>query len=46
MNQIKSFSGGFGKYMHKAARPLEGMDSSNPRRWTGEQLQHHGDGVC
>ena len=32
--------------MHKAARPLEGMESLNPRRWRGERLQHHGDGVC
>ena len=22
------------------------MDSSNPRRWRGERLHHHGDGVC
>jgi hypothetical protein len=32
--------------MRKAARPSSGMDSSNTRRWRGERLHHHGDGVC
>ena len=32
--------------MRKAAHPSGGMDSSNPRRWRGERLHHHGDGVC
>ena len=32
--------------MHKAAHLSGGMCSSNPRRWRGERLQHHGDGVC
>jgi hypothetical protein len=32
--------------MRKAAHPSGGMDSSNPHRWRGEQLHHHGDGVC
>jgi hypothetical protein len=31
--------------MRKAAHPSGGMDSSNPRRWRGERLHHHGDGV-
>ena len=32
--------------MRKAAHPLGSMDSSNPRRWRGERLHHHGDVVC
>jgi hypothetical protein len=28
-----------------AAHPSGGMGSSNPRRWRGERLQHHGDVV-
>jgi hypothetical protein len=32
--------------MRKAARPLGGVDSLNPRRWKDERLHHHGDGVC
>jgi hypothetical protein len=32
--------------MRKAAHPSGGMDSSNPRRWRGKRLHHHGDGVC
>jgi len=32
--------------MWKAARPFSGIDSSNPRRWRGEKLHHHGDVVC
>ena len=31
--------------MCKAAHPLGGVGSSNPRHWRGEQLHHHGDGV-
>ena len=31
--------------MRKAAHPSGGMGSSNPRRWRGERLQHHGDVV-
>ena len=46
MNQILSFDGGLGNYMCKASDPLGGMESSNQRHWRGEQLQHHGDGVC
>ena len=32
--------------MRKAAHPSGGMGSSNPRRWRGERLHHHGDVVC
>ena len=32
--------------MRKATHPSGGMGSSNPRRWRGERLQHHGDVVC
>ena len=45
MNLFKSFDRGLGKNMLMAARLLGGMDSSNPRRWKGERLHHHGDGV-
>ena len=31
--------------MCKAAHPLGGKGSSNPRCWRGERLPHHGDGV-
>ncbi len=46
MNLFKSFDNDLGQYMRKAARPLGSMESSNPRRWRGEQLHHHGGGVC
>jgi hypothetical protein len=46
MNLCKSFDSGLGKHMRKAACPLGGMDSLNPRRWRGELLHHHGGGVC
>jgi hypothetical protein len=46
MNLFKSFNSNLGKYMPKAARPLGGMESSNPCCWRGEWLQHHGGGVC
>jgi hypothetical protein len=32
--------------MSKAARHSDCVDSSNSRRWRGEQLHHHGGGVC
>ena len=32
--------------MRKAAHPSGSMGSSNPLRWRGEWLQHHGDVVC
>jgi hypothetical protein len=46
MNLFKSFDSDLGKYTRKAARPSGGMESSNPRRWRGERLHHHGGGVC
>jgi hypothetical protein len=46
MNLFKSFNSDLGKYMRKAARPLSGMESSNPRRWRSEWLHHNGGGVC
>jgi hypothetical protein len=32
--------------MRKAAHPSGCVGSSNPRRWRGEWLHHHGGGVC
>ncbi len=48
MNLFKSFDSNLGQYMHKAARPSGGMESSNPCRWRGKRLHHHGGGggVC
>jgi hypothetical protein len=46
LNLTKLFKGSLGQYMCKAARPSGGMDSSNPHRWRGERLHHHGGGVC
>jgi hypothetical protein len=46
MNLFKSFDSGLGQYMRKAAHPLGGMESSNPRCWRGKRLHHHGGDVC
>ena len=46
MNLFKSFNSGLGQYMRKSTRPLGGMESSNPHRWMGKQLHHHGGDVC
>jgi hypothetical protein len=46
LNLLIHFDGGVRKIMRKAARSSSGIDSSNPRRWRGERLHHHGDGVC
>ncbi len=46
MNLFKSFNSNLGQYMHKAARPLGSMESSNPCRWRGEWLHHYGGCVC
>jgi hypothetical protein len=43
---LNRFDGGIGTNMRKAAHPSGGMGSSNPCRWRGERLCHHGDGVC
>ena len=45
-NQTKSFNSGLGVNMSKAARPSGCVVSSNPPRWRGERLHHHGGGVC
>ncbi len=45
MNLFKSFDSSLGQYMRKAARPSGGMESSNPRRWRGKRLRHHGGDV-
>ncbi len=42
----KPFDRGLGRNMSKAARHSDGVDSSNPCRWRGKQLHHHGGGVC
>jgi hypothetical protein len=46
MNLSKPFDGGLDKGMRKAAHPLGGIDSSNPRRREGWQLHRHSGGVC
>jgi hypothetical protein len=46
MNLFKYFDSILGQYMRKAARPSGGVESSNPRRWRGKRLHHHGDDVC
>ena len=43
---LNRFNGGIGTSMRKAAHPLGGVGSSNPRRWRGKRLHNHGDGVC
>jgi hypothetical protein len=45
MNLFQSFNSGLGQYMCKAAHPLGGMESSNPRCWRGKRLHHHGGDV-
>jgi len=45
LNLLNRFDGGIGTSMRKAAHPSGGADSSNPCRWRGERLRHHGDGV-
>ncbi len=45
MNLFKSFDSSLGQYMRKAARPLGGIESSNPCRWRGKRLHYHGGDV-
>ncbi len=45
MNLFKSFNSGLVQYMFKAALPLGGMESSNPRCWRDKRLHHHGGDV-
>jgi hypothetical protein len=42
MESFIFFDGGIGTNMRKAAHPSDGMGSSNPCRWRGERLHHHG----
>ena len=42
----KPINRGLEKRMHKAASYLGGVVSSNPCRWRGKQIHHHGGGVC
>jgi hypothetical protein len=46
VNLFKTFDSSLGQYMRKAGRPSGGMESSNPRRWRGKRLHHHGSDVC
>jgi hypothetical protein len=46
LNLTKFFNSGLKKWMRKAARHSDGVDSLNPCRWRGEQLHHLGGGVC
>ncbi len=46
LNLLNCFNGGIRKNMRKDAHPSSGMDSSNPHRWRGKRLHHHGDVVC
>jgi len=45
LNLLNRFDGSIGTSMRKAAHPSGGVGSSNPCRWRGERLHHHGDGV-
>ncbi len=46
MNLVIPHDDGLGQCMCKAAHPLGGMDSLNPRRWRGKWLHHHGGDIC
>ncbi len=46
MNLTKTFVGGLGQYMCRAAHHSGGVDSSNPYHWSGKRLHHHGGDVC
>jgi hypothetical protein len=46
LNLLNRFDGSIRTSMRKAAHPSGGVGSSNPCRWRGERLHHHGDGVC
>ena len=45
LNLLNRFDGSIGTSMRKDAHPSGGVGSSNPCRWRGERLHHHGDGV-
>jgi hypothetical protein len=42
----KPFDSSLGTNMSKATHHSDIVDSSNPCRWRGERLHHHGGGVC
>ena len=46
LNLNKPIDSGLEKWVHKAAHHSGNMVSSNPCRWRGERLHHHGGGVC
>ncbi len=46
LNLTKPFDSGLKKWMRKAACHSDSVDSSNPHRWRGKWLHHHGGGVC
>ncbi len=46
LNLTKPFNSGLKKWMRKATCYSGSVVSSNPRRWRGERLHHHGGGVC
>ncbi len=46
LNLTNPFDSSLKKWMCKAAHHSDGVDSSNPHRWRGERLHHHGGGVC
>ncbi len=46
LNSTKPFDSSLEKWMRKAARHLDGVDSLNPCRWRGERIHLHGGGVC
>jgi len=45
LNLLNRFNGGIGTSMRMVTHPSGGVGSSNPRRWRGERLHHHNDGV-
>jgi hypothetical protein len=45
MDTTKTLQQQLERFMPNAARPSGGMGLSNPRRWRGKRLCHHGDGV-
>ena len=45
LNLFNLFIGGIGTNMRTATHISGNMGSSNPHRWRGEWLHHHGDGV-
>jgi len=46
LDLLNRFDGGIGTSTRKASHPSGWVGSSNPRRWRGQRLHHHGDGVC